>query len=30
VEKNIIRKMRAYFKQEIPDFEAYSEEDIGD
>ena len=30
VEKNIIRKMRAYFKQEIPDFAAYSEEDGGE
>ncbi len=30
VEKNIIRKMRAYFKQEIPDFAAYTENDLGD
>jgi RNA polymerase sigma-32 factor len=30
VEKNIISKMRAYFKQEIPDFAAYSEEDGGE
>ena len=26
VEKNIIKKIRAYFKQEIPDFESYAEE----
>ena len=26
VEKNIIKKMREYFKQEIPDFHAYSED----
>jgi len=26
VEKNIIKKMRDYFKKEIPDFEAYAEE----
>ncbi len=30
LEKNIIRKMRAYFKQEIPDFAAYTENDRGD
>jgi RNA polymerase sigma-32 factor len=30
VEKSIIRKMRAYFKQEIPDFAAYMEGDPGD
>jgi RNA polymerase sigma-32 factor len=29
IEKNVIKKMRAYFKDEIPDFEAYtSNEDI--
>ncbi len=28
VEKNIIKKMRDYFKQEIPDFSSYSEEGI--
>jgi RNA polymerase sigma-32 factor len=26
VEKNIIKKMREYFKQEIPDFAVYTEE----
>jgi RNA polymerase sigma-32 factor len=26
VEKNIIKKMRDYFKQEIPDFYAYAED----
>jgi RNA polymerase sigma-32 factor len=25
VEKNIIKKMREYFKKEIPDFSSYSE-----
>ena len=30
VEKNIIRRMRAYFKQEIPDFAAYTDEDLGE
>ena len=30
VEKNIIKKMRDYFKQEIPDFNAYSEEGVVD
>lgn len=28
VEKNIIKKIRAYFKQEIPDFDSYTEERI--
>jgi len=28
VEKNIVKKMRDYFKQEIPDFNAYSEEGV--
>jgi len=29
IEKNVIKKMRAYFKNEIPDFEAYtSKEDV--
>ena len=30
VEKNLIKKMREYFKREIPDFESYSSEDSGD
>ena len=30
VEKSIIRKMRAYFKQEIPDFASYTENDFGE
>jgi RNA polymerase sigma-32 factor len=25
VEKNVVKKMRDYFKKEIPDFEAYTE-----
>ena len=30
VEKNIVKKMREYFKREIPDFAAYSEETTAD
>ena len=30
VEKNLIKKMREYFKREIPDFESYSSENNGD
>ncbi|MEE8398798.1 MAG: sigma factor-like helix-turn-helix DNA-binding protein, partial [Desulfobacterales bacterium] len=26
IEKNIIKKMRAFFEQEIPDFDAYTED----
>jgi RNA polymerase sigma-32 factor len=26
VEKNIIKKMREFFKQEIPDFSSYTED----
>jgi len=25
VEKNVVKKMRDYFKKEIPDFETYTE-----
>ena len=30
VEKNIIKKMREFFKQEIPDFSAYTEGQTAD
>ena len=30
VEKNIIKKMREYFKKEIPDFAAYTDERVSD
>ena len=30
VEKNIVKKMREYFKREIPDFAAYTEESTAD
>lgn len=30
VEKNIIKKMREYFKDQIPDFDAYTEKDQGE
>ena len=30
VEKNIVKKMREYFKREIPDFAAYTEETTAD
>ncbi len=30
VEKNIVRKMREYFKKEIPDFAAYSDQEVAE
>ncbi len=30
VEKNIIKKMRTFFKNEIPDFQSYAEADVSD
>ena len=30
IEKNVIKKMREFFKREIPDFEAYAYEEKAD